>query len=99
LSLAAAALILLTCTTDKPPELVAQSRPGFALQNGQPSVRGLMGRTSGIAVAVPATLARLRPLGKFGLGTADITLLMHRLAAVIYFGSGEWHGLPALSAI
>ncbi len=47
LSLAAAALILWTCATDKPRELVAQSWSGFALQNGQTSVTGLVGSTSG----------------------------------------------------
>lgn len=43
-----AALILAICTAEKPPEVVMQSRPGFAPQKGQIMPRGLAGRTSGI---------------------------------------------------
>jgi hypothetical protein len=39
-----AALIRDTCTTENPPELVAQSRPGIASQEGQAKEIGLMGR-------------------------------------------------------
>ncbi len=46
--LIAAALILSTCRTENPPELVAQSQRGFALQNGHASEIGLTGSTSGI---------------------------------------------------
>jgi hypothetical protein len=39
----AAALILATCITENPPELVAQSRPGSAPQDGQRKDTGLTG--------------------------------------------------------
>jgi hypothetical protein len=46
-----AALILARCSNEKPPELVAQSRFGFALQRGQAKEIGLVGRTSGTGIA------------------------------------------------
>jgi hypothetical protein len=43
---AAAALILAICRSEKPPELVEQSRLGVALQRGQTKEIGLTDRTS-----------------------------------------------------
>jgi len=56
LSSNAAALILARCRTENPPELVAQSTPGYALQNGQTNAVASTGRTSGIRTSVPAML-------------------------------------------
>ncbi len=47
LSFAAAALIRATCTSEKPPDDVEQSRPGFALQKGHAKLSGEVGRTGG----------------------------------------------------
>jgi hypothetical protein len=49
LSIAAAALIRATCTTEKTPDDVEQSRPGFALQKGHSKLSGEVGRTGGKA--------------------------------------------------
>lgn len=46
----AAALIRARCRTANPPELVSQSLPRLALQNGHPREMGLIGRTSGMTV-------------------------------------------------
>jgi hypothetical protein len=41
----AAALILVRCTAEKPPEVVRQSKPGLAPQKGQIMPKGLVART------------------------------------------------------
>lgn len=56
-----AALILARCKSENPPELVEQSRFGFALQRGQVNEMGLTGRMSGISAssfAIPKVYAR-----------------------------------------
>src|SRR5580704_4982012 len=57
---AAAALILATCTSDGNPELVVQSLPGFAPQNGQRTDSGLTGSISGVGSSSADILRRLR---------------------------------------
>jgi hypothetical protein len=49
-------MILAICRTENPPELVEQSRSGFALQKGHTKEIGLTGRMSGSSsffVAMP----------------------------------------------
>jgi hypothetical protein len=66
-SFAVAALILARCISENPPELVEQSRLGFALQRGQVKEIGLTGKMSGIGIlsfAIPKVYA-----GQFGFAS------------------------------
>ncbi len=47
LSFAAAASIRAMCNAEKPPDVVAQSCPGLALQKGHTKLRGEVGRGTG----------------------------------------------------
>jgi hypothetical protein len=71
-AMAAAALILATCRTDKPPELATQSFPRFALQNGQTNEIGLTGRITGTESTFLAMPHSLRQQEGFQTGEKSL---------------------------